>query len=440
MLVGLGVTGAAPAVANGEVTADDCTDANTVNSSTGGDRDDIQTLLTAAEPVVCLVGEFAIDETLDAVWNVTLVGNPSATLTGQNTQILFSRYVNVTTAVHNLEFRDGRGITGGAISAYAVEITNSTFVDNSAVDSGGAVNSVYASIVDSTFVDNSTTVDNPDADQRGGAVSAQNSLQVTGSIFTGNSARDGGAVASGESLFVLNSTFVDNSAAHEGGAVFGSTMSLEFSTFLENTAATPEPDEELPGEAVYVQNYLGSDIATFYGNIFAGESGHPQIGVGGGAVTMIDLGGNVFTTSEVAEDDLPASDTSVFGASVTAIFGSAPALADNGGSTQTLALVEDSPAIDVVPPLVEPGMAPAAAELTDTDQRGEPRTGELYDAGSFEFQPSDVVAPPAADGVTPRLPATGSDPSTSGWLAGIATLLLGAGAAVLIVARRRARR
>jgi len=54
-------------------------------------------------------------------------------------------------------------------------------------------------------------------------------------------------------------------------------------------------------------------------------------------------------------------------------------LADNGGSTETHALLPGSVAIDVIP---------ADMCEVDADQRGEPRPGgTMCDVGAFEVQP-----------------------------------------------------
>jgi hypothetical protein len=70
-------------------------------------------------------------------------------------------------------------------------------------------------------------------------------------------------------------------------------------------------------------------------------------------------------------------------------------LADNGGPTQTIALLPGSPALDVVP----------AANCPDTDQRGFPRPGAgetNCDSGAFESNP------PSISGITPSGAAANS--------------------------------
>ena len=434
VIVGLGaVAGMTPAAATPDVTAADCTDSNTVSSITGGTRADIQTLLTDGASLICLVGSFDIDETLLANGSVTLFGNPGATLDGDDVTQIFSAEGMTTTTIRNLTFQNGYATDGGAVKSFDVDVANSTFIDNAAGDRGGAIYAAYAAVAESTFLKNDTATHLPDLTQAGGAIYAEETIDVTSSVFDDNSARDGGALATPNSITVENSSFVGNRAWHEGGALLAEEMSVSFSTFFDNEAAVPVVGEENPGVALYVA-YTGVAQTYLYGNVFAGSSDYPQVGVGEvvDPDAVVDLGGNVFSTSASIETDVTPDVSSLFDQSIAALFGTDRVLADHGGSTLTLALAENSPAIDIVPMLVEDRMAPSGVSLSDTDQRGEPRTGEFYDAGSFEFQPSDLVT-------EPELAATGSDPNVAGWLVGIAALLLGSGVAVAIAARRRTR-
>jgi hypothetical protein len=62
-------------------------------------------------------------------------------------------------------------------------------------------------------------------------------------------------------------------------------------------------------------------------------------------------------------------------------------LDDNGGPTETHALLPGSGAIDVIP---EAECLDAEGELLTIDQRGEPGPGgTMCDVGSFERQPED---------------------------------------------------
>jgi len=113
---------------------------------------------------------------------------------------------------------------GGAVYAEgALEIKNSLFDQNSALNQGGAVfvNTAGASVSGSTFSGNKTT-STVDRAAIGGAVylAAGKSLTVSGSTFTGNSAVfRGGAVYSDGTLTIDGAAFDGNSAS-SGGAVW----------------------------------------------------------------------------------------------------------------------------------------------------------------------------------------------------------------------------
>lgn len=408
---------AAPASA-----ADECTPDNSVDSATGGGSD-IQDLLDSPEPFVCLSGDFALTTALRFSEDVVIVGSPTASLTAVGSGILQGSG-GADIAVRNLTFAGGSSARGGAISTYGF---------------GDAETPGDVTVVNSVFRDNVPS--DGSAGSTGGAVYAYGVLTVAGSTFVDNVAAFGGAVYSESTVEVVNSTFVDNVGSGEGGAIFAHGGLVAGSTFLDNTSATPVDGVDVPGEAIYLQTpgrFTGGSNMTLRTNIFAGDGVRPQLGIGGSALAVyIDAGGNVFSTAEEQEIDLPlASDTTVFGAPVSAVFGSSPQLADNGGPTPTVALVEGSPAIDLVP--VSTSTGPIDVVI---DQRGEPRD-ELLDAGAFELQavaptPTPPPAPTGAPVPQPELAATGST-APSVIVGGLAAAALLAGAALLRMVRRRA--
>ncbi|MBX9717243.1 MAG: hypothetical protein K2X36_00160, partial [Microbacteriaceae bacterium] len=278
-------------------------------------------------------------------------------------------------------------------------------------------------------------------DGDGGAITSYGSVAVDASTFVGNSAsRYGGAIDAYTSE-VQNSTFVDNTAGDEGGALFTGNGEVQFSTFLNNTSAVPQTGGELPGESIYL-SVNGTANLSIRGNIFAGSTGYPHLGVGGAPTTgqIFDFAGNVFSTSRATESDLGFVDPStLFDRTPTQLFGSGAAPDSNGGATQTVALVAGSPAIDAVPSLTAISSVPTTAELSpaaisdlNVDQRGVARTG-VRDAGAYEFVPAEQPVPEE-----PELAATGTSSSEVGGLAALAALLLGLGAAVVAVTRRGA--
>jgi len=467
-------------------TEDDCTPLNTL-SAPADDAADIQFLLDADTAIVCLSGTFTLASPLTFNHNLTLFGLASGELDGDDLTGILTGTAAGELTVQNLSFINGAATNGGAInvdgelfvensqftnnSASAtggaistpgfstqIEITDSTFTGNESGNAGGAVYGAGLSVARTTFTDNnsisggggalfglsvfaieSTFTDN--ASRAGGAIATLTSASfgsVVGSTFVGNSAVVfGGAVNSEGGFTSLNSTYVENTAGEKGGAVYAGYGQIALSTFLENEASTEILADQ--SDAVFVDgNGLSMDVG---GNIFAGSRPNAQLGAGPDA-TYDDRGGNVFSTPTATEGALGALDPStLFSRSVTSIFGPSPVLADNGGPTETVALVSGSPAIDAIPastfdmaaaPLPSTAeqsqalaeLLPAAADI-DVDQRDVARTG-LADAGAFEFGDSELAA-------------TGVDASMAGWLAGLAALMLGVGVTVARGARRPSR-
>jgi LPXTG-motif cell wall-anchored protein len=158
-------------------------------------------------------------------------------------------------------------------------------------------------------------------------------------------------------------------------------------------------------------------------NIFAGPE-FPELGKGADAepTNFADLGGNVFSTEALTEEDFDATESSVFAKSLSAIFGTTnPTLATfapNTFGTQTLGLATDSPARAAV-------TTGSAFDSVSTDQRGASRT-KPYSAGAFELDPPAVV--PASTS-SPALAKTGTD--NSPWLSILTAGLIAVGASFL---------
>jgi predicted outer membrane repeat protein len=469
LLVGVGAVSVSPALA---ALAPTCGVTVTATSDAASSAIQLQAALSGVAPVICLSGTFTLTQPLTFDRDLTLQGlSAETTLDGNDaTAILTSTSGNLT--VSNLSFENGNttragypGVkpVGGAIkSVGSVTVSDSKFFGNFGNYGGGAISSENdVSITASTFVGNATepegsfdggavlaggnitvsnsTFDGNFATARGGALFAEGEIFTERSTFTGNTAANGGAIYSLGSVDVSNSTFVSNSATDEGGAILARGGDVEFSTFLNNTAATPVGGADIPGEAIYLElDSVTSDLI-LSGNIFAGSGVSPQIGVGDiGSGAVREAENNVFSTTSALEEDLIGrTGTSIFGASISEIFGaSSPVLGDNGGTTETVALVAGSPAVDLVEKgeVVFPFGSLTPADVDDlTDQRGEPRVG-LLDAGAFEFQPSDAVTPAPAP--APELAATGSAPISS-VLGGFAALIIAVGAAFVAMARRQ---
>jgi predicted outer membrane repeat protein len=284
-----------------------------------------------------------------------------------------------------------------------VSISGSSFIGNEASGGGGAI---YADNSGSFTVTSSTFSGNVSGSW-GGALylgSTGQVVTVTDSLFADNYASsEGGAIdsdADDQILTINNSTFVGNSSGSDGGAIWkeeGGSLTINMSTITENSAVTDGGGVWFDGDTDFQ-----ADV-TITGTILTGNTGFE------GAAD--DLGSRDGATSQVAT--ISDSILGVVKATITVtasnnIDATAPgfvlglaALADNGGCTETMALLTGSPAIDAGPATVPTFIG------NDFDQRGTPYV-RVYngqsDIGAFEFQPDPEPTPSTTTTVAPGEP------------------------------------
>jgi hypothetical protein len=214
-------------------------------------------------------------------------------------------------------------------------VRDSAFVGNmgGALDVGSqAAGSLSATIVGSTFVDN-------------------HSEQIGGAIVVGRGA------SSTLDVTIVNTTFVGNTAEH-GSALLGDGAPTQPLRIVNVTIVTPAST----GPAIDTV----SGVASVTNTIIAGDSAACEV------------------TSSVANGghNLIGDATCGFGAGADGVDPKVdPAgLADHGGPTQTIALLDDSPAIDAGDDAIC-----AASPVDGIDQRGIARPiGAHCDIGAFE--------------------------------------------------------
>jgi hypothetical protein len=280
--------------------------------------------------------------------------------------------------------------SGGAIyvnmyeNSTSTTISTSVFVDNAVVGGaraqGGAIGgggtgsgdrgNPLISISSSAFVGNSVkrtagANGNEREDGSGGALSfpQRTRLNIVNSTFFGNTAHGTGTNANGGALYVVNnsepftivnSTFANNRAGWVGGAISNSRIdgapggSVRNTLFVNNTADNGPNDwniqQHCSSELIHDERSLQFPPRLTGGNFwndvtcFAGKSAPDQ-------------------TADPQFRDPQLQD-----------------LADNGGSTLTMAITQASPAFN------------AGADCPATDQRGiaRPQLGGC-DLGAFEF-------------------------------------------------------
>jgi len=216
-------------------------------------------------------------------------------------------------------------------SGVTATIAGLTIADGISIGGGGIYNGGTLTVTNSTLSGNSAVFD-------GGGIYNDGTLTVTNSTLSGNSAPsgDGGGIINHGTLTVTNSTLSGNSATSGGGVYNDGTAIIANTIIAKNTAPTG-PD-------------VGGPVTSEGYNLIGNSSG-----------------GNGFVAADLLN--------------VNPLLGP---LQDNGGPTETMALLPGSPAIDAGSDAVVP------SGIT-TDQRGAPR--EVFggvDIGAFEVQVNPV--------------------------------------------------
>lgn len=270
----------------------------------------------------------------------------------------------------------GFGSLAGAIyTEGTLTIDNSTFIGNSATEGGlgGAIyiNNAPFTLTNSRFLGNTAT-------GSGGALyNYQNTATISGNLFSGNTGSTGGAIFDENSTTTLiNNTLSGNIATTIGG---GGIYRLGGSSVMSNNTVT---GNSTTGNGGGLYNLIA--IITLHNNIIAGNSAFngvecfndtnlPGSVINANSYNLFGAAGNAGGCPAGAADIVPA------GGIGTVI---AP-LADNGGPTQTHALIATSPALD----------AANLANCPSADQRGFLRG---FDADSVldspEFGDCDIGA------------------------------------------------
>ena len=216
---------------------------------------------------------------------------------------------------------------------------------------------------------------------RGGGLFTNRPMTITASTIVSNAARVGAGVLNYGDLTILNSTFSGNSASNSGGGIWNErTMTITNSTLSGNSAGS--------GGGV---NNRGT--MTFKNSIVADSPSGSNCDNFG---TFTARGANLAT------DGTCPGFTQVTSAQLNL-----GPLANNGGPTQTHALLFGSSAVDAAADCTDVAGIPVA-----TDQRGVSRPqGSACDVGAFEadrfpFTNSPTVTPTSTRTATASASAT----------------------------------
>ncbi|ADZ09729.1 polymorphic outer membrane protein [Methanobacterium lacus] len=177
-------------------------------------------------------------------YNITI--NTNMTIIGDNQSNTFidaqglGNIFNITPGLHitliNLTLKNGNSTDfGGAInnpgSDGILNITNSTFKNNTANVAGAISNEGTLTVTNSTFNSNNAT-------EGGGAIFSSGKLTIENNIFTNNYSNYGGALYCSGIVTETNNIFTNNSATSSGGVIYinGNLISIN-DKFENNNAA-----------------------------------------------------------------------------------------------------------------------------------------------------------------------------------------------------------
>jgi CSLREA domain-containing protein len=277
---------------------------------------------------------------------------------------------------------------GGIFNSGTATLINGTVSRNHANGNGGGVfNSGTMTLINSTVSGNS-------ADGfGGGGISNSGILALTSSTVSENLARSpgpntrgfGGGISNSGVLTLTNSTVSTNGAFLDGGGIYNSGIANVFSSTITNNQADVEFKGRGVGGGIFNSNngtfnfqntILGGNFETFF-NIFLEQT----------VFVFGDCGGTINSLGNSLLQAIDSSHCMVAGefALTDPKLG---ALQNNGGPTQTHALLSGSPAIDTGNP---GGCRDEFGALLTTDQRGINRSAAGCDIGAFELQQATGV-------------------------------------------------
>lgn len=367
--------------------------------------------------------------------------------------------------VENCVFSDNSGIDGGAIanapkpdSSGTLNVIDSTFTDNAAGSNGGAIDNAHfgPNAFGTVTITGSTFSGNVAQDGNGGAIDSGDSggvgtLRVSDSTFDHNrtttpddgfddatETADGGAIDNADggagTATVVDSTFYDNSTGFRDGSGNGShtvsvdggaianadnsiggngTLNVTGSTFVDNSAEGRGDSIANDSFNFDIGGYASGGIVNAAADIFTGTCDQDAEFAdtwGEAAQSMIpderwnDLGYNAAADPSC----LNGGTGDVTSAAVASDLGS---LADNGGTTATVAPTTGNPALGIVPSGTKLTVAGTQVVCPPTSDQTGPidswPSGDPCEAGSLQLAAAQPTGAPQRQTITPGTPPAG---------------------------------
>jgi predicted outer membrane repeat protein len=304
-------------------------------------------------------------------------------------------------------------IDGGAVGTVVTISSASAHVSLSKLTIQNGVASLYGGGIynpGNLTINNSTVSGNSSANS-GGGIYSSGTLRINNSAINGNSAYRygasfGGGIYNSGNLTINKSTVSGNRAAaflaaFGGGIYNGGVLTISNSTFSGNVATGGQGNSFVPTNGGGIASFSGAltiiSNSTISGNAAVGKV-HPSFGGGiwgTGTATLQNCvvannsGGNCRGTMTSDGYNLSSDGTCNFNNSgdLNNTDPKLGTLQNNGGPTQTQALLSGSPAIDAGNPS---GCTDGKGHLLKTDQRGKPRPDKEdtsgCDMGAYERQ------------------------------------------------------
>ena len=380
--------------------------------------------------ITLTLGEFVVNDgpTAGALTITNSTGASNLLISGNNTSRVFFLVsgANLTISGATITKGNGTGTTssgfnvggGGILNNGTLTLTNSIVSGNMTSNSGGGIYNDGGT----TTLTNSTVSGNTATNGRGGGIYNLNgTTTLTNSTVSGNTSGNGGGILNQSGTLTLTgSTVSGNTSGNSGGGILNldGTSTLTNSTVSGNTATSGGGGIVNDSfDAIAILNltsvtvtgnsstettctFCAGGISNFGGianlkntivalNTAANASAPPDFGGDIAAGSSFNLIGNGTGTTGISNGD---ADSNQVGTAASPIDPKLAPLANNGGATQTHALLFGSPAID----------KGNSFGLT-TDQRGFTRPvnnftipnatgGDGADIGAFEVQLAPTVA------------------------------------------------
>ena len=308
---------------------------------------------------------------------------------------------------------------GGIVSFGTMELTNVIVTDNTALGSGGGILNGVGTIT----LTNVTVSDNSAIVANGGGILNGGAMELTDVTVSSNTAAgsSGGGIVNGGTMELTNVIVSDNSANRFGGGIFNfnSTMTLTNVTVSGNSAGAD-------GGGI-ANGFFGVRGTMTLSNVTVSDN--TALASGGGIVNNRDAVLNNSIIGNNTPDNCVGTRAIISGGhnleDANSCGFTAPGdltntdpllgpLQDNGGTTETHALLPGSPAIDA-----GSGDCPPPT----TDQRGVTRPqGADCDIGAYEFEPpvGGLVVDLDGGPLSAAQPSGGSAGRLAGTIAGIA--------------------